>query len=181
MSEFYIVHYCHSQCVLLNSITELPEKEAFKMAEILGKNNGESFYRFKDFIHYYPRRIKAEKWLYEWFLESGGKPETKHPLYFVLDRSDFLNEWFDKGKIIKIPLSIIESKHISFTIGDSMATFKDDFDGIRKEPLLKIELQKIIEDYNGNIDEFKKEKGIKYIECQLWDKSYLNDIIKIDD
>jgi len=95
---------------------ELPEKEAFEMAYKLGLNNGEAFYRFKDFKNYYPRRIKTENWLYNWFLNAGGKPKIKHPIYFVLEGSDYLNEWFDNGKIIKIPLKIINDRHISFTL-----------------------------------------------------------------
>jgi hypothetical protein len=76
----------------LRSITELSENEAFQAAYKLGQNDGTSFYRFKDFINYYPRRIKAEKWLYEWFKKSGGEPQTEHPLYFVLEQSDFLHK-----------------------------------------------------------------------------------------
>ena len=180
MFELNIVQYCHSQCFPLHSITELPEAEAYQMAEKLGKNNGTAFYRFKDFVNYYPRRIKAEKWLYEWFLKLGGEPKTEHPLYFVLEGSNFLDEWFDRGKIIKLPLSRINEKHISFTLGDSCAKYDKKN---RRDPFLKNELYKIIEEHGGDIENYLKtiEKEYSYIECQLWDKSYLNDIIKIDD
>jgi hypothetical protein len=163
----------------LRSITELPEYEAFQTAYQLGLNDGTSFWRFKDFINYYPRRIKAEKWLYDWFLNSGGEPKTEHPLYFVLEQSDFLHEWFDKGKVIKIPLSLIKSKHISFTIGDSMATFKDGFLGIRINPIFKEELYKLIEEHDGKLEKYLKTMEIKYIECQLWNKEYIEENNKI--
>ena len=178
MFELNIVHYCHAQCFPLHSITELSEAEAYQMAKKLGENNGTAFGRFKDFVNYYPRRIATEKWLYNWFLKLGGEPKTEHPLYFVLEGSNYLDEWFDKGKIIKLPLSIINEKHISFTIGDSCANFdKED----RKEPFLKEKLYEMIENNNGTADELLKkiykDYHCHYIECQLWDKSYLNDII----
>jgi hypothetical protein len=157
----------------LSSITELPEKEAFQIAYQLGLNDETSFGRFKDFINYYPRRIKVEKWLYEWFLASGGEPKTEHPLYFVLEQSDFLHEWFNKGKVIKLPLSLINSKHISFTIGDSMATFKDDFIEVGKDPIFKEEVYKLMEKYDGKLEKYLETMKIKYIECQLWNKEYI--------
>lgn len=174
MSKINIVHYCHSECMPLRSITELPEKEAFETAYKLGLNNGTAFGRFKDFINYFPRRIKTEKWLYDWFLKSGGEPKTKHPLYFVLEGSDFLNEWFGKGKMIKIPLSIIDTKHISFTLGDSCATFDKEN---RKDPFLKEKLYEMIEKNNGRTDELLeaiyKDYNYHYIECQLWNNKYI--------
>jgi len=175
MSELNIVHYYNSKCMPLHSITELPEAEAYKMAGNLGKNEGESFYRFKDFINYYPKRIITEKWLYNWFLKLGGKPKTEHPLYFVLESSNYLYEhFFEKGKIIKIPLSAINEKHISFTFGDSCSRYEKEN---RKDPFLKSDLYKII-NKNENILEFLKaiKKEYNYIECQLWDKSYLNNV-----
>ena len=139
MEEINIVHYYHSSCIPLKSITEFSKKEAFEIARKIGKNDGESFYRFKDFVNYYPRRIKTEKWLYNWFINNGGEPKTEHPLYFVLEGSNFFYNWFDKGKIIKIPLSEIDSKHICFTIGDSCSKYnKNDI----KDPILKRDLYK---------------------------------------
>jgi len=176
MYEVNIIHYYHSECIPLNSITELPEKEAFEMAKKIGENNGTSFFRFKDFVNYYPRRIKTEKYLYDWFIKSGGKPTTKHPLYFVVENSDFFFNWFDKGKIIKIPLSIIDKSHVSFTMGDSCSEFNK---GNLRDPFLKEELYELINEFNGNInlmlDSIYKKYDIKYIECQLWDNKYIND------
>jgi len=172
MNELNIVHYYHSECMPLHSITELPEKEAFEMGYKLGLNNGTAFYRFKDFVNYYPRRIKTEEWLHNSFIELGGEPKTEHPLYFVLESSDYLKDWYDNGKIIKIPLSIIDIKHISFTLGDSCANFdKED----RKELYLKDKLCEMIKNNNGTIYELlrKNHKDYHYIECQLWNKEYI--------
>ena len=175
MCEVNIVHYYHSKCIPLNSITELPENEAFEMAKKIGENDGESFYRFKDFVNYYPRRIKTEKYLYDWFIKSGGKPKTKNPLYFVVESSDFFYNWYDKGKTFIIPLSKIDTKHISFTIGDSCSEYNKNN---LKEPFLKEELYEIINGFNGNInlmlENLTKKYEIKYIECQLWNNKYVD-------
>jgi len=174
MGELNIVHYCHSDCMPLHSITELPEKKAFETAYNLGLNNGTAFGRFKDFVNYYPRRIKAEKWLYDWFVKSGGEPKTEHPLYFVLEGSDYLNEWFGKGKIVKIPLSIIDTRHISFTLGDSCVIFDKEN---KREPFLKEKLYEMIETNNGRTEELLKmiykDYQYNYIECQLWNNDYI--------
>jgi len=91
-----------------------------------------------------------------------------------LEGSDYLYNWFDKGNIIKIPLSEIDIEHISFTIGDSCSEYNK---GNLMEPMLKNKLYEIINEFNGNMDLMLKniyEKYcIKYIECQLWDNKYI--------
>jgi hypothetical protein len=178
MLDLNIIYYCHSKCIPLRSITELPENEAFQAAYQLGQNDGTSFYRFKDFINYYPKRIITEKWLYDWFLNIGGEPKTEHPLYFVLEGSNYLNEWFDKGKIIKISLSEINEKHISFTYGDSNVVFHKE--NRKDSPFLKKELYQTISEYGGDINKYMEYiiKEYRYIECQLWDNKYLEEIIQ---
>ncbi|NLY88683.1 MAG: hypothetical protein GX085_03570 [Firmicutes bacterium] len=142
MQGLYIVNYCNPNCTPLQSITRLPEAEAFELAKKLSEQyKGTAFYRFADFVNYYLRRIRTEKWLYDWFIKLGGEPETKHPLYFVLQGSDYLHEWFDRGEITRIPLSIINEKHISFTLGDSMAKMDQPE---RRNPFLKDTLFEII-------------------------------------
>ena len=175
MTEIYLIHYCHPKCIPLYSITELPQEEAFKLAETFGKNSETAFGRFKHFYDYYPNRIKTEEYLYNWFIENKGEPKTKHPLYFVIGGSEYLFNWFDKGIIIKLPLSIIKERHISFTIGDSCAKFrKDNF----LNPILKNDLYKIINEQNGDIDIILRRHDTKYIECQLWNNKYLENILK---
>ena len=171
MQELYIVNYCNPNCTSLQSITRLPEIEAFALGKELSKQNkGEAFYRFADFSNYYPRRIRTEKWLYDWFITIGGEPETEHPLYFVLQRSDYLNEWFDRGEITRLPLNGIRAKHISFTFGDSMAKMDKPE---RRNPFLKNTLFELISHYGG-IDIFLNsiKDQYTYIEAQLWSDGY---------
>ncbi|MBH1939643.1 hypothetical protein I5677_01895 [Mobilitalea sibirica] len=172
MHEIYIVNYCNPNCSPLYSITRLSKAEAFaKAKELADSHSGTAFGRFADFENYYPRRIKTEEWLYNWFINLGGEPETKHPLYFVLHGSDFLDHWFGKGEVTKIPLADISSKHISFTFGDSMAKFDQPE---RKNPFLKETLYELINQFNGDVDRLLNSiiEEYKYIEVQLWNDKY---------
>jgi hypothetical protein len=171
VQELYIVNYCNPNCTPLQSITRLPEVEAFALAKKLSEQyKGEAFYRLVDFVNYYPRRIRTEKWLYDWFIKLGGVPETEHPLYFVLQRSDYLYEWFDRGEITRLPLNSIDAKHISFTFGDSNSKMDKPE---RRNLFLKNALFELISHY-GNIDMFfgSIKDQYKYIEAQLWNDSY---------
>lgn len=172
MQALYIIHYCHPSCTPLQSITRLPEQEAYEKAKALSdQNKGDAFGRFADFHNYYPKRIRTEKWLYHHFVAIGGKPETEHPLYFVLQGSDYLESWFANGKATALPLFSISSEHISFTFGDSMAKMDKPE---RKDPFTKEELYRLIENNNGDISQFLD--GIRqqytYIEAQLWNDIY---------
>ena len=172
MQEIYIANYCNPNCSPLNSITRLSKSEAFEKAKDLSnKYSGTAFGRFADFENYYPRRIQTEEWLYNWFIKLGGEPETEHPLYFVLHGSDFLDNWFDKGKVTKLPLNNISSKHISFTFGDSMAKFEKIE---RKNPFLKETLLELTNRFNGDVNQLLSsiKEQYTYIEVQLWSDKY---------
>lgn len=152
MHDIYIANYCNSNCSPLNSITRLSQSDAFtKAKELSNKYSGTAFGRFADFENYYPRRIQTEEWVYYSFIKLGGEPDTKHPLYFVLQGSDFLDNWFGKGKVTKLLLENISSKHISFAFGDSMAILNKPE---RKNPFLKETLLELINHFNGDVNQF---------------------------
>lgn len=98
IDEIYIVNYCHPNCIPLRNIVGLSKEEAFLLAsEMATKNpNTTAFWRFADFENYYPLRIKKDARLYELFISLGGKPKVQHPLSFVLQGSEYLDNWFDK-------------------------------------------------------------------------------------
>ncbi|MEO3947145.1 hypothetical protein [Gorillibacterium sp. CAU 1737] len=175
MNELSIVHYCHPNCSPLNSITRMSKSDAFaKAKELSDSHSGTAFGRFADFDHYYPKRIETEEWLYHGFLKLGGQPETKHPLYFVLQGNDFLFHWFDKGEIVTIPLHRISPAHISFTFGDSMAKFDT---RERRDPFGKEQLMELLHDFHGDVDLFlgSVKEQYNYIEVQLWSDVYVEE------
>jgi len=173
IDELYIVNYCHSNCIPLKNILRLPKEEAFLFAnEMATKNTGSTaFWRFADFINYYPLRIKQDACMYELFTSLGGKPKFEHPLSFVLQGSEYLDNWFDKGTITKVLLKNIPSEYISFTFGDSGAMLKrtGEISVLTKKMLLDSILN-----YEGTIDEYMNEIAEKnsYIEVQLWNDDY---------
>jgi len=155
------------------NICRLSKEEAFSLAYKMAASNPDTtaFYRFADFEDYYPRRIKQDEYLYNLFVSFGGKPKEKHPLSFVLQGSEYLDNWFGNGIVNKIKLKDIPSEFISFTLGDSMSQFKKDgkLTMYTKEMILNI-LQK----YNGTIDDFMSEieEKYRYIEVQLWNDDF---------
>ena len=174
VNELHIVNYCHRNCTPLLNIMRLPKDEAFSLAHKMAEQNKDTtaFYRFADFENYYPERLKTDKLLYDRFIELGGKPVQEHPLSFVLQGSDFLDGWFDRGIVTTIPLSRINSDYISFTYGDSMSTLKmqGEFTMLTKDMLLKA-----ISDYDGTPEDFLTyiADRYNYIEVQVWDDDCL--------
>lgn len=170
IDDLYIVNYCHRSCTPLRNIMRLPKDEAFALAYDMAAKNRETtaFYRFLDFENYYPRRLKTDELLYNRFVELGGKPVEKHPLSFVLQGSDYLDGWFDRGIVTTVPLNRISSDCISFTYGDSM-TILERQNGLTM--LTKDMLLQAISDYDGTLEEYLRNiaQQYHYIEVQIWD------------
>jgi len=177
INDLYIVNICHKNCVPLKNIVRLPVHEAFALANELAANNPETtaFYRFADFTNYYTLRMEQDAYLYNEFISLGGTPLEKHPLSFVLQGSDYLDQWFGNGIVTKFRLEDIPSEYVSFTLGDSGATYKRDGTVIM---YTKDTLYSRILDYAGEVDEFLREMTVHhyYIEVQLWNDKCLGDL-----
>lgn len=169
LEEIYLVNYCHRSCVPLNNIMWLPREQAFALARKMAEQNKDttSFYRFADFDNYYLERQKTDELLYAQFCGLGGRPEKEHPLSFVLQGSEFLDSWFDKGIVTRIPLAQIPTEQISFTYGDSMTILKKQggLTMLTREMLLQT-----MADYDGTLEEFILEvhSRYRYMEVQVW-------------
>lgn len=134
------------------------------------------------FKHHYNReylekRVYTEKLMKKLFLQKGGFSNTDSPFYFVLENCD---EWFIKQKhfpnSIAIDLNCIDKRYISFTYGDSIPTFDDQFNN-NKEYHHNIytfdEILKLIEKYDfpQKWNACEKYGYENYIEVQVWDKN----------
>lgn len=169
ISELYLTNYCHHDCEPLMNIMLLPENEAFARAAQLAKDHPDttSFYRFSDFVNYYQLRQKSDRALYDSFVALGGKPALKHPLSFVLGDSSYLDEWFSYGKISRIHLSSIADDKISFTRGDSVASFqRTGTHRLLTKQMLLDDIQK----NDGSVEGYLVEQQAQYhyIEAQVW-------------
>ena len=166
-----LVNYCHPDCVPLKNIMRLPKEEAFEMAKKMAMSHPETsaFYRFADFENYYDLRLRQDEFLYSRFVELGGEPEENHPLSFVIEGSEYLQEWFGNGIQTKVCLRDVDSRHVSFTLGDSGAMFqKNGF----VELLTLGDLKNRLDAFDGNFDDFLKVTGCHYVEVQLWSDKY---------
>ena len=182
IDDLCILHYCHPNCIPFQNICRLPEEEAFAQAYKMASDNPNTmaFYRFADFENYYPRRMMTDRYLFDMFTSLGGKPKESHPISFVLQGSEFLDDWFGNGLSIKIELKNILSECISFTLGDSMAVTKKDGKMVKESQEGKLTmytkemLYKAINEFDGTIDEYMSEitKKYTYIEVQLWNDDY---------
>ena len=171
MEKLYITHYYYPGTDPWKNIMDLPEEEAFRMAGILAKEHPDttSFGRFADFENYYPARKKADAFVRESFIRSGGNPKLQHPYSFTLLECEYLRKWFDSSDKIIIDLEDIPDDQISFTLGDSCALM---IHGNEPVVLTKKNLLERIKACNGSVEEFFKESLGKYayVEAQLWDR-----------
>ena len=174
IDDLMLVNYCHRNCVPLRNIMRLPKDEAFALARELAEQNRDTtaFYRFADFEHYYPERLRTDALLHARFIELGGVPVQEHPLSFVLQGSDYLDGWFDHGTVTMIPLRRVPDGAVSFTLGDSMASLKRN-GGLTM--LTKGMLLQAIEGFHGVPEAFLADavKQYHYIEAQVWDDTCL--------
>ena len=170
MDRLFITHYCFPGTDPWKNIMNLPEREAFRVAaELAASHPGTtSFYRFADFVNYYPNRKKADEYVREAFIRLGGNPRLPHPYSFVLAESEYLKEWFDCSDSITLDLSEIPDDQVSFTPGDSCAMITH---GLKPAVWTKKMLLEGISACGGSVDAFL-EKSLgknKYVEVQLWD------------
>ena len=180
VNDIYLVNYRHSNCEPLKSITQLPEKEACKLAEKLFKECPcRAHNRFgPNFEGYYKHRQKTEKWLYDKFIAIGGKPQIMHPYYFALHNWEKSYAYFEYGKIIKLGLKDIDMCDVSFTFGDSS---KEMDSPRRKDPFLKDTLLDLINLNNNDVEQFLDSIKQQYdcIEAQLWTDKYFNNLFTV--
>ena len=170
MEKCYITHYYYPGTDPWKNVMNLPEDEAFRLAGELAAAHPEtmSFYRFADFVNYYPLRKRADAYVREHFAKLGGKPELAHPFCFVLGESEYLEKWFSDGEKLTIALDAIPDEQVSFTLGDSCAVLSQG-----KEPVVmtKAEILSGVADC-GSVEAFRERKlGDRgYVEVQLWKK-----------
>jgi len=154
----------------------LPKEEAFALAEKLYEDKTcEATHRFgpDEFAKYYATRLKAEEWLYDNFVSRGGKPQTKHPLYFYVHGWDLAPRFWAENITEKIALADIEPCDISFTFGDSCGAVENP--GMHHF-FMKAELLELIHAHKGivNLLQHVSQKiGYGMIEAHLWADRYV--------
>ena len=171
MDRLFITHYYFPGTDPWKNIMNLPEQDAFRVAEELAAAHPDttSFGRFADFKNYYPNRKLADEYLRDSFIRLGGKPKLLHPYSFTLMECEYLREWFNSSDKLVFDLSDIPDDQVSFTLGDSCALI---IHGTKPVVLTKEMLMEKIRDCDGSVDTFfKKYLGkYSYVEVQLWER-----------
>lgn len=182
IDNLYITNYRETGGLPLRNIMRLPKEEAYLTAKKLSENSTARNNRYGEYFkRYYQRRKNTEEWLYHQFIRNGGKPETEHPIYFVLCECKKLQKFYGNEEQIKIPLKDIASEHISFTPRDSMH-IKDM--GItegtvwNKNAFLNMILEsgRSVSDFIISLPAMFGNPG-GYIEVQLWSDEYIKTFI----
>jgi hypothetical protein len=163
----FIVHYSRSEP--FRSMSSVLSNQWAAVIKDLSDTNVWGIKRFSD-PDYLPRRLEVEKRIRSEFIEKGGKPMLQHPLYFFLGRHiGFEKHLQNNGYIIN--LKNILSESISFTYGDSLLAYNEDYrsqSGEKYKNSLCCQVFKMegLESLFSHID-FQKGEPLS-IEVQLW-------------
>lgn len=182
IDNLYITNYRETGGLPLRNIMRLPKEEAYQAAKKLSENTTARNNRYGEYFEqYYQKRQRTEEWLYHQFTKNGGKPETEHPIYFVLCESKSFQKFYGNEEQIEIPLKDIASEHISFTPRDSMH-IKDM--GItegtvwNKNAFLNMMLEsgRSVSDFIISLPAIYGKPG-SFIEVQLWSDEYIKHLL----
>jgi len=126
----YLTYYYLSDRKPFQSISALPDEEAIQIMKSLC-DDSKFGSRFKEPEQYLKNRRGTEKWLYDCFVEKGGKPQNTFPISMVLGSSKWLVANMPdpaRHAEIHIPLSLFSEQDVSFTYPDSMVSRWFDFE-----------------------------------------------------
>jgi hypothetical protein len=121
----YLYHYFRNGSAPFQSLSALPEAEAFRIMEALYVPESILWRRFGNPIEYIRIRRRVERELYCNFKQNGGHPRLDFPIYLVVGRPRWAFASVDPVTMqttdeIRVPLAILEEDEVSFTYPDSM-------------------------------------------------------------
>ena len=119
----FITHYNRSEP--FRSMSSLPKEELTGVLQNLNEVTTWGLGRFSD-SEYLDRRMTVEEKIRREFIAKGGKPTLNHPIYFFLGRNQKFEE-NEKNKAYIIRLKDLPKDSVSFTYGDSMFCFNEDY------------------------------------------------------
>jgi hypothetical protein len=179
--ELFLYHYYDAETGPFRNLSALSIEEAQQVQRRLQQNkNMFASQRADDYIVI---RSGVESYARDLFIAKGGRPTNKYPHYMTLGPCEWIKQWYQNGREVKIPLDDVEPETISFTYGDLFPTmrFKDD-KPYRGKVYLKNEILQLVDEYGWPQDWNKNgENGPeRYIEVQVWDdrviRLFLNNV-----
>jgi len=128
----FIVHYSRGEP--FRSISAVPQDELSKVLQELNETNVWGLARLSD-PEYLERRRHVEQRLRKEFIAKGGRPALDHPIYFFLGRNAQF-ERHEKNKGYLVQLEDLPKGAVSFTYGDSVFSFNEDYRNLKGEGYL---------------------------------------------
>ena len=182
MHPEFITHYYLPSKKPFLSLSELEgntEHPIFQ--EMLNLHKTNQNYNRRYGLNYLRTRTSVEEKLRALFINHGGMPKSKYPIYFVLGESKWFKHLNSEHVEIKIPITDLPSKSVSLTFPDSYIAMTNEnksyFEQVyfieeAKDVLSKhgIPSDKIPESYN----KYWEGDFELYYEVQVWDLEFLN-------
>lgn len=176
MIPSYITHYYLPDRRPFLNLSELDDSVLdLVLTELREKHSkGELKRTFPD--SYVEERRKTERHIRQHFVRKGGKPTRSYPHYFVLGESTTLRDMEADLREVRIPLSEVYPKLLSFTWPDSMASLELAEDPQLRKPyhgqvFTLQEIAEVVRHHGSPVDGLMRtaQHGyINYIEAQLW-------------
>ncbi|WP_243156364.1 hypothetical protein [Clostridium sp. C8-1-8] len=164
-----LYHYYEAEVGPFKTLSDLSIEEADKVLEhIRGRGETYASKRSKDYMIV---RRELERKVRKMFMEKGGQPLRQVPISMTLGQCNWIKQWYKNGQEVKIPISKINPKTISFTYGDIFPAMRyEDYKPYSKKVYTLEEIEEVVELYGlpqqWNNDGSKGPK--RYIEVQVW-------------
>ncbi|RVU84594.1 hypothetical protein EOL70_10050 [Leucothrix sargassi] len=181
MNLDYITHYHLSDRQPFLTLSDF-EGDATNpvFQEILNRHKTDLSYNRRYGENYLEVRKAVEEKLRKCFIDRGGKPTRKHPVYFVLGESKWFRFLNSNQKCIQIPISELPNDSVSVTFPDSYMTMSAKGKPYFEKVYFLNEMKEFISKYGIPKDEVPESYSRYwegdfelYYEVQVWNDEIL--------
>ena len=95
----YMTHIYRRGAEPFQSLSALCDDEALQIMKGLYVEGSAYWKRFKQPLEYLQARRQTERWMYQAFIDKGGKPQQIYPIYFMVGRPPWLERVADAATI----------------------------------------------------------------------------------
>lgn len=175
----HLYHYYEATVGPFVNLSDLPQAEAEIILE--GIRRRKLIFAGERSSEYLTIRRALEEKVRAAFIRKGGEPTRRRPHYMTLGACPWLEEWYQDGRWLRLPLTAFDPKSVSFTYGDTFPAMRyDDGKTHRKQVYLMEDLSELINLYGlpqlWNPD--GRRGPDRYIEAQIWDEGALKPFIQ---
>jgi len=166
-----LYHYYERARGPLKNLSDLEPEAAQRLLDgIRAENRVFAAHRYDGYL---ARRRELEHLARNLFLEKGGRPLREAPHYFVVERCEWLETWYQDAAWIALPVDALPEGAVSFTYGDMFPTFSprvQDGREYRNKVYTLREIRALIDRYG--LPQRWNPSGAsgpeRYVEAQVW-------------